>query len=606
MPGAKLTRSSNDDMTPATLTKEQSKAERKPSIEPATQPVASVLDSHIAMLGLTLLSAALLSLIFAPISIWPIAFFALVPWLTVVGGARRAPWVYFYSFVGGTAFYLFNMRWMYLTTGWGMLALSLYLAAYYPLVASPLRHTIRRRRLPLAITAPVIWVGSEMIRATVISGFPWFFLSHSLYGVRVLIQTSDLFGAYAVSFLIVAVNGAIADYALSRMKLGGEPGHGVQPRPIRISIAFAAITLVATIAYGVVQLNRNTISDGPKVVTIQGDYLMTIDGEEADDREKKAAYFAMLEDAASQNADLYLLPETPWIMYLNPEARNYNTILPASPEAFHFFSDFAMKHHAYLVTGSASLELTPYDLLAKERRYNSATTFHPDGSEPDRYDKVHLVYFGETVPFRFGKLRWVYLWLNRMMPFNANGEEDYPWLFPGSSFKVFSMTPRSQPKKTYHFGTPICYEDVMPYVSREFVSGGSNVKRADFLLNISNDGWFGHGVQQPQHLAICVFRAVENRVGIVRSVNTGVSGFIDPDGTIHDIVKGDPSKPWTQVIGEHGQIRSRHRDCGYSTSNVRVDSRYSLYSRIGDWFGWGCALLWGIIFIDYWILRART
>ncbi|MBI1827542.1 MAG: apolipoprotein N-acyltransferase [Planctomycetes bacterium] len=579
-------------MAPATISRQQQATHKKPAASAAVEPAPSVLDRHAFMFGLTLLSAALQSLIFAPISIWPVAFVALVPWLIVVGGARRAPWVYFYSFIGGTAFFFLKMRWMYLTTGWGLLALSLYLAAYYPLVACPLRHTIRRRRWPLAITAPVIWVGSEMIRATAMSGFPWFFLSHSLYGVRVLIQISDLFGAYAVSFLVVAINGAIADYLLSRMHLAGEPGHGVQPRPIKTSIAFAAIALIATITYGVVQLNRGTISDGPKVVTIQGDYLMSIDGEEADDREKKTTYFAMLQDAASQQADLYLLPETPWIMYLNPEARNYNTILPASPEAFRFFNQFATEHHTYLVTGSASLENTPYDLLATSHRYNSATTFHPDGREPDRYDKVHLVYFGETIPFRFGRFRWLYLWFNRMMPFNENGESEYS-LFPGTEFKVVAMTPPSQPQKTYHFGTPICYEDVMPYVSREFVGGGSNVKRADFLLNISNDGWFGRGVQQAQHLAICVFRAVENRVGIVRAVNTGVSGFIDPDGTIHDVVKGDPSKNWP-------------RQCGYSTSHVRVDSRYSLYSRVGDWFGWVCALLWAIVFIDYWVFRARA
>ena len=77
----------------------------------------------------------------------------------------------------------------------------------------------------------------------------------------------------------------------------------------------------------------------------------------------------------------------------------------------------------------------------------------------------------------------------------------------------------------------------MPYVSREFVAGDPQNKGVDFLLNISNDGWFS-GTQQPQHLAICVFRAVENRVGFARAVNTGVSAFIDPTGFVHDVVRG--------------------------------------------------------------------
>jgi len=155
------------------------------------------------------------------------------------------------------------------------------------------------------------------------------------------------------------------------------------------------------------------------------------------------------------------------------------------------------------------------------------------------------------------------------------------------------MKAASQPGRSYRFGVPICYEDVMPYVSREFVSGGSNKKRVDFLLNISNDGWYGHGTQQPQHLAVCVFRAVENRVGIARAVTTGVSAFIDPSGRVHDRVGGDPSHRWP---GESN----------YATARISVDSRYTSYSRYGDWFAWGCALVWLLAYIDYWIARARA
>ena len=298
-------------------------------------------------------------------------------------------------------------------------------------------------------------------------------------------------------------------------------------------------------------------------------------------------YLDLLTAAAAHKPDLYLLPETPWRLYLNPEARDLDGL---SRRSFRSLQQHAQTSHSHVVTGSASKISTPYDLLAKERTYNSATVFKPNGTEPGRYDKVHLVYFGEAVPFRFGRLRFLYFWLSSLMPF-GDGTEEYS-LFPGDEFRVFPMEPTSQPGKTYRFGIPICYEDVMPYVSREFVWGGSKEKRADFLLNISNDGWFGRGVQQSQHLAICTFRAVENRVGIARAVNTGISAFIDPAGWIHDAVKGDPNDTWPG-------------NAGYSVANVGVDSRFTLYSRYGDWFAWVCAFLWLAAYVDYWVARAR-
>jgi apolipoprotein N-acyltransferase len=95
-------------------------------------------------------------------------------------------------------------------------------------------------------------------------------------------------------------------------------------------------------------------------------------------------------------------------------------------------------------------------------------------------------------------------------------------------------------------------------------------------------------------LAICAFRAVENRVAIARAVNTGISGFIEPTGRIYDVVTGDPQQRWgTNLIG-------------YNVAQLRVDSRYSLYTKYGDWFGWSCAVLWLLIYVDYFVTRART
>jgi apolipoprotein N-acyltransferase len=533
---------------------------------------------------------ALQSVIFAPIGWWPLAFICLTPWLILTVVTTRAPRVYFYSFVIGLTAYLINMRWLYVATGWGYLALALYQAAYFPLVACPVRHAVRRRRWPLALVFPLVWTGSELIRAVAFTGFPWFFLSHSFHRALTLIQISDLVGAYGVSFVVAAANGAIADAVLRRLASRGAGAMRSNLGGARASLTFAGVLLLATIVYGQVQLRRATTQDGPKVAVIQGDYFISVDGPDADDRGKMRTHIALMDEAAKQKPDLVLLPETPWIMYLNPEARDFFSL---SRDSFRRFRRFIEATGAYLVTGSASLEQTPDDLLAKERRYNSATVFAPEGGEPGRYDKVHLVPFGEVVPFRFGRLRPVYLWLNSFMPFGGPGSVAEYSLFAGRQFNIFSVKPPSQPGKSFRFGVPICYEDVMPYVARAFVCGGSSEKRVDFLLNISNDGWYGRGAQQPQHLAICVFRAVENRVGIARAVTTGVSAFIDPTGRVRDKVTAD-SLPGTP--GESG----------FAVAGVKVDSRYSLYSRYGDWFAWGCAAIWLLLYVDYWIARARA
>ncbi len=560
------------------------------------------MHTHGPLLLLALATLFFKSLIFAPISIWPLAFVCLTPWLVLVGCASRAPRVYFYSVVLGAAFFLINMRWMYPATGWGYLALSLYQTVYFPLMAIPVRSVIRRRNWPLAVVFPCVWVGGEILRAVVLSGFPWFFLSHGLYQVLSLIQVSDLVGAYGVSFVAATVNGAVADVIICRWRKArmaprqgnGRQGRGGQweawrsaLRERRVSVVLALALPALCIVYGQVRLRQNTGSIGPKVAVLQGDFVNTVEGDEVPDVEKRAIYFSMLDAAAEQQPDLFLLPETPWIIYLNPEVRDF---FPMSRESFQAFHSRAQRRSAYIVTGSASMVPTPDDLLTKDRRYNSAMVFHPDGREPGRYDKNHLVYFGEVVPFRFGRFHSLYLWLNRIMPFSGpDGDYEYS-LFPGDGFKVFAMQPKSQLTQTFRFGVPICYEDVMPYVSRRFTYDGGE-KRVDFLLNISNDGWFGRGIQQPQHLAICAFRAVENRVGIARAVNTGVSAFIQPTGRIHDVVSGSSGR-WPGAAG-------------FAVANVGVDSRLTLYSRYGDWFAWGCALIWLALFIDYWVVRVR-
>ncbi len=559
--------------------------ERAPALE-TQSPSGWAIKTWRSALLLSLATVGLNSLIFEPVAWWPVAFVCLVPWLLLIGGLPSAPRVYAISFLWAVGFFLINMRWLVFATVEGYAPLSVYLALFFPLMACPVRHAIRRR-WPLVLVFPLIWTGNEFVRGVFVSGFPWFFLSHSQARFLSLIQISDIVGSYGVSFVVAAVNGAIADALFHRLRCA-EPFFQCVGQA-RLSVGVAVGLVVGAIGYGRWQLSAGTSSPGPKVAVVQGDFLSLVKGDDVEDLTKKRIYFEMLEAASAHDPDWYLLPETPWIMYLNPEARGMRKFWN---ESFTALQSFATRRGALLVTGSASLEQHPTDLLARERRFNSATVFSPDGSEPGRYDKVHVVPFGEAVPFRFGRLRFLYFWFNSYMPFSgADGKQEFS-VFPGTEFRVFRAEARSLGGREFRFGIPICYEDVMPYVSREFVSGGQKEKRADFLLNISNDGWFGRGIQQPQHFAICVFRAVENRVGIARAVNTGVSGFIDPDGRSHDLVRGDSSNRWPG-------------SCGYTVAALKADSRYPLYSRYGDWFAWTCVGAWFLLFGDYWLTRVR-
>jgi apolipoprotein N-acyltransferase len=575
----------------------------------ASQRSGVRLDSPPLLIALLAVSLLLQSLLFSPLDIWPAAFICLAPWFIAIAVAANASRVYLASYALGLAFFLVNMRWLAVCTVEGYLALSAYLAIYYPLVACPLRHAARRRGLPLALVAPVVWVGSEWCRAVVITGFPWFFLGHSQYKILTMIQISDLVGAYGVSFVLAAVNGALADVVLSRFGRGRAGAHEkflVRPR---VGAAFAAVLLLCACVYGQVQLRRDTSSPGPLVAVLQQDYPNFVDP----DRERQLpglyeradSYEALFAQAGEHRPDLFLLPETPWHMALNPEIRQLDLEDPdverwmksmarLSRYSYTMLTKQAVSRGAYVVTGGMAVIPTPNSLRAEDTKHNSAYVLAPDGSSPQRYDKVHCVIFGEMVPFRYGRLRFLYLWLNPRMPFSDQDDEGYEYsLTPGKEFRTFSMTPRSQPDRTYRFGVPICYEDVMPYVSRRFVTDPrTGEKRVDFLLNISNDGWFVHSNELPQHLAICAFRAVENRVGIARAVNTGISGFIDADGRIHDLVQVDGRSHGPGITG-------------YSVARVEVDSRHSVYSRTGDVLAVACALLSLVLYVDYISLRVR-
>ena len=248
--------------------------------------------------------------------------------------------------------------------------------------------------------------------------------------------------------------------------------------------------------------------------------------------------------------------------------------------------DKALKEHskdnAFVLVGAYGGQIKQDDSGPFLARYNSAFLYRPDGQKDNsRYDKIHLVPFGEFLPFR-KSCRWLYNFLMKFTPYNY----DYS-LDAGSEYTVFEMTGKSPEAQAYKFGVMICYEDTVPEIARRFALDKHGTKRIDWLVNISNDGWFVRfkdekvlpSAELAQHAAICAFRAVENRLPILRSVNTGISCLIDSSGSIrYGFVAGNLPP----------QTMARTGMPGWFLDRIMIDKRTTFFSKFGEWLGFCC------------------
>ncbi len=222
-----------------------------------------------------------------------------------------------------------------------------------------------------------------------------------------------------------------------------------------------------------------------------------------------------------------------------------------------------------------------------------------DGRAGGRYDKIHRVPFGEYVPLR----DWL-PWMNTFAPYDF----DYS-VWPGQESTRFALSDAALGRR-FTFGVLICYEDTDPDIARPY-GGGDGQPAADFLLNISNDGWFDGTSEHDEHLAICRFRAIECRRSVARSVNMGISAVIDSNGRVlrpqplpHPEAKADPNdRVWTVPMQRGGTTElpvSAWRDFkkvpGVLLAVIPLDDRVSLYARWGDWLPWLC---WGLIAVGF-------
>lgn len=491
---------------------------------------------------------------FPPAAWWWLAYAALVPWLVCVCTAKRSRFVYLISFLFGLGFFLINVSWLFSVTPPGYFALCLYYAVFFPLAAWPIRHMYLRHGVSVALTAPIVWVAAEYLRSIAVLGFPWLLLAHSQYQNLTIIQISDLVGAYGVSFVVAMINGWITDLLIQPILIWRSEGGTRLP----IGSLTTLLVVLGAVIYGGAQRSQTYFEPGPTVAILQHDFPMYVDDNRAGSTHPELVFRAYLElarQAAAQKPDLIVLPETAISGYINDEflnatpteldeirrrrlGSNYSLRLMTnyqriSRQTLEAFQSLCTQSGVPMVLGSLAMEWRPTAIPPRADAFNSAFLLIPAQTKPAaRYDKIHLVLFGEYVPFRFS-YRPLYEWLNSKTPWGSAGIE-YS-LTAGEKFEVFEFAAASQNGRPFRAAVPICYEEVMPYIAREFTRGEGGMKdgkRIDMLLSISNDGWFFHSVELEQHLAAGVFRAVENRIPVVRSVNTGASGLVYPNGKI--------------------------------------------------------------------------
>lgn len=524
----------------------------------------------IATVALAAAHTVLFAAAYPGLGLWPLTFVSVIPlaWLSIrAASTRRAV---LSVLVAQLLMWLWIQRWLIGVTAVGYPFLCAYLSLYPALFVWLLRRLSihpKLGRVPATLLVPVTWVAVEFLRGEIVlHGYPWFLAAHPAVQWTVLVQSADLFGAYFVSFLVTMIGGAAID--LLRAATGIVPG-----RRIAAPVAAAAALAVANAAYGAWRLGAEApISAGPTVLAIQTDVPQSnkLGWTPQQQIEDLARLIQLTGEALAEGprADLVVWPET-MLPGFGLEPETIRTLVDGGYFPGDDFSgavrQLARNADVPLLVGSATyLGLRPVEGQWQwDHHYNSA--YLVSGDPPfQRYDKHFLTPFGETMPYISA---WP--WLERqMLAVGAAGMRFDLDAAPGIQRLELAWS------RPLVLATPICFEDTVDHVCRKMIYHGGDAK-ADVLINLSNDGWFGgNDAGRAQHAQIARFRCIENRVPMLRAVNTGNSVAIDSAGRI------------TGAVGAGAYGRPRRP--GWLGSELRLDARSTLYGRIGDVWGWAC------------------
>ncbi len=489
--------------------------------------------------GLAVASGLLSAVAFPPWDLGWIAFAGWAPLLLALGRARSREAAGL-GFAAGFVFYLATIWWVINTmTTYGRMPLVLslvtlvllggilagYTAAFAWLMAlGPERLGLPDGARPFVAAA--LWTALELLRTYLFSGFPWALLGYTQYREPTVRLLSAAIGVYGISALILLVNGALAEIVARAVRR-----HDGPRRWRRCALPGAVIVAVAVGSVAYARGMWHDVTGGPafRVGLLQGNIDQSVKWDRRYQAQTLGTYERLGRRAAAERPALIVWPEAavPFLLRWEPE-------LGGRVGAF------------VAETGVPMLIGSP-DKGEDGLLYNSAFLVRPDGEIVGRYDKRHLVPFGEYVP-----LQRVFFFLDKLV----TGIGDFG---RGRVATVFGEAGR-------RFSVMICYEVIFPAEVREFAQAG-----AAFLVNITNDAWFGRSGAPYQHLAMAVMRAVENGSYLVRAANTGVSAVIEPTGAI---AVQTPIFVEAAVVG-----------------TIRAREGTTPYTRYGNVVAWACAAL---------------
>lgn len=561
-----------------------------------------------------------------PVSLWPLTFAAVgvLLWagcrtgagMGMGGGpsARRAALLFG---LGTLPVWFAEQAWLLNVTPVGYPLLSIYLAAWSGLTVYVVA-VVRTcgRAVPMVIGAPLVYVAVSVLRGEVVlSGYPWFLAGHPLIDSPPLAAPGAVLGVYFVGFLVVALAGSLADAAgwsgVSR-RWGGVGA-------VVVAVVWAGTSMLGRgrsgraereLRVGIVQTN---VPQGAKMEwsadSIANDFgrFMVLTRKLTDNQPAPQLIAwpetmfpgVSLNDGAVQAFESVFRANHPEV---GADERSLNMLLVRALRRVQAESGIPMLIGSDEVEG-ARLERTADGLarFAYDHKYNSVVLLSGGEVSQTRYEKVALTPFGEIIPvaWRWPAVQRAVLSLGAGgMKFDLSvGRNPGPITIPGVAVDGRELS----------VATPICFEVTRSELCRRLVYGGTGKgwwggeRRADLIVNLSNDGWFGDIVDAPvpsdagryQHLLIARWRCVELGVPMVRAVNTGVSAAVDASGRV---------LPLAAVEAPGSPTRSD----GAMIATVTLTDRATIFGSIGNVFAW-CVLVAGWALVAWaWIVGRRS